>query len=192
MSELTSVENFIDFLKKPSSMYITSNWTFQRLLNVLKSSIGTNHNISVWATDIDYLTTELTEVKELTLYILGLETIEDIEEVKSILFGLKDAIELDFPNLKFSCKRKLNKPAYEIYSANDSDIQYESIDSVLTEIPETPITIAVPKHYALVKKPIIFLDEKCAEHYDEVKLTKGVLKVENLDAISTLIPYYVP
>lgn len=191
MSQGITVEEVIENLKKPSSMYIDTNWTLQRLLSILKSSINPSYNISVWSTDIKHLTTELTEVKNLTLYILGLETIEDIEEVKSMLYTIKDAIDLDLPGVNFTCKRKLNKAGYELYSTS-ANVQYESLDSVVTDMPEEMFKLAIPKHYHEVANPIIFLDEKYAELYDGIKLTKGTLRIDNIETISSYLPYYIP
>ena len=187
----TTYDDLLENLKKPSSMYLETNWTLHRLQGILKSSISSTYNISVWATDISYLTTELTEAKEIELYIIGLETIENVEEVKSMLQTIKDAIELDFPDSKFICKRKLNKAAYELFTTT-TDVTYESVESVSHSVPEELVILALPIDYQSVKNPIIFLDENYADFYEDIHLQKGTLSIERVTGIARYLPYYTP
>ena len=191
MGNSNCFDDYIANLRKPSSMFLDSNWTFQRLLNILKSAIDSSYNISVWATDISYLTTELTECKELELYILGLETIEDVSVIKTMLQSIKTAVELDFPDTEFICKRKLNHAAYELFTTNKTFSQ-EPMDYVVKIKPDEPFAIALPYDYQCVRNPIVFLDKLYAELYDRISLHKGTLKVEDINCIIRQLPYYIP
>lgn len=191
MSEGITFENALENLRKPSSMFLSSNWTFQRLLNILKSAIDSQYNITVWATDISYLTTDLTELKKLVLYITGLETIDDIEKVKSMLFTIKEAVELDFPNIKLTCNRYTSKPVYEIYTTRNT-YEFLRITDIAEVTTEEPFAVAIPKDYDIVNEPIIFLDKNNADLYDGIKLDKGILKVEDISLLAGILPYFVP